>query len=369
MRRNFWLSSVLICAPSVGVIACAVFFYHTALPDLVKMEATRVRNEYREVAQELKEHPETATHLQRGKGSDWAMEGRMAPGRWGMHPAVVEGYQLVWYQPDTDNPEILATTVETIPVRNFALYSTLGGLGIVLLVVGMSLVGMRYLIVYGRSRDDFMAATAHDLITPLVGLRGMIGRNDEEARHLTERLLRLVQNVQDFLRLGGRRKKPDCHPFDVRQAYESAYQSFREDFRDWFEGEDVAVECPKDLPPAQGDELLTIQILWNLLGNSLKYAAPFGRVKVVFAVDGRFVTVACVDEGQGMTKHEMRHAFDRYYRAKTILKSGKGGFGIGLCTSREFAREMGGNLTLHPNHPKGCVFTLSLPGVYPFFDR
>ena len=41
--------------------------------------------------------------------------------------------------------------------------------------------------------------------------------------------------------------------------------------------------------------------------------------------------------------------------------SGKGGFGIGLCTAREFARAMGGDLTVRPNDPKGCVFTLSLP--------
>ena len=62
-----------------------------------------------------------------------------------------------------------------------------------------------------------------------------------------------------------------------------------------------------------------------------------------------------------MTPGEMRQAFDRYYRAKTVLKSGKGGFGIGLCTAREFARAMGGDLVVEGNAPKGCVFTLSLP--------
>ena len=46
-----------------------------------------------------------------------------------------------------------------------------------------------------------------------------------------------------------------------------------------------------------------------------------------------------------MTSGQMRKAFDRYYRAQTVLQSGKGGFGIGLCTAREFARAMGGDLT------------------------
>jgi signal transduction histidine kinase len=51
---------------------------------------------------------------------------------------------------------------------------------------------------------------------------------------------------------------------------------------------------------------------------------------------------------------------DRY----TILsKLGKGGFGIGLTTARDFARAMGGDLTIKANAPNGCVFTLTLPAV------
>jgi len=44
-----------------------------------------------------------------------------------------------------------------------------------------------------------------------------------------------------------------------------------------------------------------------------------------------------------------------------VLQSGKGGFGIGLCTAREFAEEMGGSLSVRSNSPRGCVFTLKLP--------
>ena len=69
------------------------------------------------------------------------------------------------------------------------------------------------------------------------------------------------------------------------------------------------------------------------------------------------------DEGQGMTKRQMKKAFDRYYRSRTVLESGKGGFGIGLCTAKEFAVAMGGTLSVGANSPKGCVFTLELPAI------
>ena len=84
---------------------------------------------------------------------------------------------------------------------------------------------------------------------------------------------------------------------------------------------------------------------------------------VRFAQEGKFVKVEFVDEGQGMTPRQMKKAFDRYYRARTVLQSGKGGFGIGLCTAREFARAMGGDLTVRANAPHGCVFTLVLPAT------
>jgi two-component system C4-dicarboxylate transport sensor histidine kinase DctB len=83
-------------------------------------------------------------------------------------------------------------------------------------------------------------------------------------------------------------------------------------------------------------------------------------VKAVFSRCGGRVRLELADEGQGMTKKQMKKAFDRYYRSRTVLESGKGGFGIGLCTAREFAEAMGGTLSVRSNNPKGCVFTLEL---------
>ncbi len=227
-------------------------------------------------------------------------------------------------------------------------------------LTGMTFIGIRYFVEYIKTRDDFLAATAHDLTTPLVGMRYAIGRSNDDVRVLNERMVRLVENIKDFMKLGGKRPAPKRAEFDIVKAYNEAYAIFRDDYRDLFDGEDVPVEI-EGVPRVLADETMTVQILWNLLGNDLKYAAPHGAVKVRFFVDGKFVKVEFVDEGQGMTPRQMRRAFDRYYRAKTVLESGKGGFGIGLCTAREFAQAMGGSLSVRANTPRGCVFTLSLP--------
>ena len=209
-------------------------------------------------------------------------------------------------------------------------------------------------------------------------MRYSIGRNDEEAKVLNERMIRLVANIKDFLRLGGKRPRPQRDEVDLVKCYEEAYALFREDVRDVTGGSDIPVEMGTDpteplkngtfagpVPnfAAVGDETLVVQILWNLIGNDLKYALPFGPVRVRFFREGGFACVEFADEGKGMSKREMARAFDRYYRAKTVLESGKGGFGIGLCTAREFARAMGGDLSVRANSPHGCIFTLSLPSA------
>lgn len=369
-----------LCLPTAAVVVFGVWFLVERVPDIIRNEHRRVQAEYREYARELKARPETGFAVIRAKSGPWAKDRKMAPGYWGTVPSgtaysvpspdgapvlssVPEERTLVWFS-DEGNA-CVATLVETVEEVDFRLVFLVCVPFALFVLVGMTALGVRYFIDYVKARDDFMSATAHDLTTPLVGLRYMIGTDDEEAKILNERMLRLVANIKDFLKLGGRRTKPVLAEVDLLSAYREAYALFRADYRDLFDGDDVELSVDGHAPEGTlrvlADETMLVQVLWNLLGNDLKYAAPFGRVSVRIAVEDAFVRMDFTDEGKGMTPREMRRAFDRYYRAKTVLESGKGGFGIGLCTAREFARAMGGDLTVRANRPHGCTFTLSLP--------
>lgn len=376
--------ALCLCLPTAVVIVFALRFALVETPRIVAGERDRVDAACEAAARDLLENPESAGFVwRRGEGivsgdasraddfpanrpwKDWQSRGRRKTKEmWGWLETP-EG-RLVWIRdtrPGGDANTVYGRQTDILE-RDYARYIyILGGFSLFVLI-GITFLGTRYFVESVKTRDDFMAAAAHDLTTPLVGLRFMIGRDDAEARTLNERLIRLVDNIKDFMRLGGRRREPRCETVDLLKAYDEAYSLFREDYRDLFDGRDVPVEIQRtDLPalPVLGDATLLVQVLWNLLGNDLKYAAPYGSVRVVFRQAGGRVTADFVDEGPGMTRAQMRRAFDRYYRAKTVLESGKGGFGIGLCTAREFARAMGGDLTVRANAPKGCVFTLELP--------
>ena len=373
MKGRFY--SFLIILPALMVVAAGAWLVLTYVPKAIATEPSRIGREYRAIAEDLAQNPGKQTSVgDRQKG--WRQVGKIDGSPWGY---VVHGDRAtVWLQ--TATHYCRAVEVDTIKPFPYVLVFYVGGsvaFVVLLSLAAFSLVCFRRFM---RERDDFLAATAHDLTTPLVGMRYMIGRNDDEARRLVERLLVIVGNIRDFLCLGGRSRPSEPKPLNLVALCREAYALFAEDYRDLFDGKDVEiaistdgdvrcpsvrstdgdVRCPSEVW-ALADETLVMQILWNLFGNDLKYAAPYGRVAVRVFQRGDRAVVEFVDEGVGMTPRQRRRCFDRYYRARTVLEAGKGGFGIGLCTAREFARAMGGDLSVRANEPRGCIFTLSLP--------
>lgn len=237
-----------------------------------------------------------------------------------------------------------------VPVRAIARW---GGLALALAMAAALWFSIRSFRRDTELRDEFLAAASHDLMTPLVCLRFAYDPSQ------VERLIRLVDNINGFLKLGGRRPPPKLEVFPVGRAIEAAYGIFR---REYAEEESGEVEFSGDFEAnVLADETLLVQVLWNLFGNELKYAAPYGKVRVMAKRLANRVAVEFSDGGPGMTWWQRFNCFNRYYRARTAMVSGKGGFGIGLCVARELASLMHGNLSVRPASPRGCIFTLYLP--------
>ena len=352
------LFSFFICFPAVLVITVGAWLIFANVPRAIRNEPSRIGREYRDIAEDLIAHPEKAGHSG-PRVAGWRQVSKINGTPWGY--AVNGDRTTVWFR--NGEKEWRWTEMDAITPFPYALVFYGGGAVAALVLIFLTAMTLGSLRKFDRERDDFLAAAAHDLTTPIVAMRRLIGRNDEEAKRLNERMSLVVSNLKDFLKLGGKRREPVPSRFDAVALCHEAYELFKDDYED-SEGGAVAFDFSRlvgETAEIVADETMTLQILWNLFGNDLKYAAPYGKVEVRVFIDGKDVVVDFVDEGMGMTPAQMNRAFDRYYRAKTVLETGKGGFGIGLCTAREFARAMGGDLTVCANEPKGCVFTLRLP--------
>lgn len=250
-------------------------------------------------------------------------------------------------------------------------------LGVCLLVLLVSsLLGGAILLVRSAQKarsdllkkTDFVSTVTHELKTPLTTIRlcadliesGAI--TDEaglqRAAHSivaeSDRLSRIVTNVLTLGRM--ELKRQQLSPENV------SLEALIREVAMTVPGFRFAMSIPEELRVRV--ERLSLQgILFNLFENAVKYAAKGGPVDVeAERFEGRpLVRLRVMDRGPGMTKEEMAHAFDQFWRADNSVVRETGGVGLGLSIARGLARRMGGDLTVSPRMGGGCVFTLDLP--------
>ena len=361
-KKRLYFYMAMLALPALLIVGVGAGFVVAMVPGEIAQIPSETTRNYRVSAVELAEDPDGGERLaERPKG--WTQVGKINKAvPWGYVEGEAPSRETkVWVK--SGEREWRVVTVPKYRPFPYAAVFYYGAGAVALGLILMTIFAIRYFWRWMKERDDFLAATSHDLTTPVVGLQMMLKLNDVgEAQTIAKRLALVVENVKGFLLQGGRRVPAKKDAFDVAALAREAYRIFAADYED--------LHQPVAFGDVEGgalnvlaDETLTLQILWNLFGNDLKYAAPYGKVSVRFRREGKFAFVDFVDEGQGMTRYQMRHAFDRYYRAQTVLASGKGGFGIGLCTARDSARRMGGGLSVRANSPTGCVFTLKLPAA------
>ena len=120
------------------------------------------------------------------------------------------------------------------------------------------------------------------------------------------------------------------------------------------QGEDVVVE---------GDREEIRAAVTNLVDNAIKYSGKQIMVAVEIAKLGaRRVAISVRDQGIGITGHELKHVFRRFYRIQSALSSRVRGTGLGLSIVHAVARRHGGRVYAESEGTgEGSTFTLELP--------
>jgi PAS domain S-box-containing protein len=106
------------------------------------------------------------------------------------------------------------------------------------------------------------------------------------------------------------------------------------------------------------------QILLNLLGNASKFTPSGGKVSVHWSTDGQRVHITVADTGRGIPAELLSQIFEPFVQVNREIDARKQkGMGLGLAISRELARAMGGDITVHSVVGEGSTFTVSLPAA------
>lgn len=109
------------------------------------------------------------------------------------------------------------------------------------------------------------------------------------------------------------------------------------------------------------DHEYVLQVLSNLVGNSIKFTPAGGIIRVTAEEQDAFLHFSVEDSGPGISRQQLPHVFDRYWQGKN---SGKCSVGLGLSISKKIVEAHGGQIWVEANDfNKGAKFHFTLPFV------
>lgn len=223
-----------------------------------------------------------------------------------------------------------------------------------------------------RQRSRFAASAAHELRTPLAGLRmygemlaeglGDPNRSREYARRVAEeaeRLGRVVSNVLGFSRLEQGLLKVNPEVGDLVPACREHIERLRPTLEQ--AGADVRLIAPESLPKVRFDADALGQILQNLLDNAEKYSrgAEDRTIEVRLSPRPKGVVLEVADHGPGIPpelRGRLFHAFSR--GANNDVPEG---LGLGLMLTQSLARLQGGRISYANGERGGAVLSVVFP--------
>lgn len=222
-------------------------------------------------------------------------------------------------------------------------------------------------------KDEFMANTSHELRTPLHGIIGLAesliegaaGELSERAKTSLamialsgKRLANLVNDILDFSKLKNNEIKLRCRPTDLHSLTEIVL-TFSESLI-VTKPLELHNEIDEQVPLVSADENRVQQILYNLVGNAIKFTES-GRVTVSAQVEGEFLVITVTDTGIGIALEHQEHIFKSFEQVDGSIDRQYSGTGLGLSVTKQLVELHQGRIWVESEVNQGSSFSFSLP--------
>lgn len=221
---------------------------------------------------------------------------------------------------------------------------------------------------HDRERSDLVATVAHELRSPLTGIKGFSStlltkwdRFSDDQRQLmletidadADRLTRLITELLDAARIEAGRlalRREGVHvPELVAHVLTSAGSG---------DGLIGALDAEDDVPMIWADRDRLLQVFTNLVENAIRHGLGLRRVSI--AAEGEGVRIDVLDEGPGIAAEDRPRVFSRFWR------SGPGaGSGLGMYIVAGIVDEHGGSISIEDGNERGATVRVWLPVSKP----
>ena len=227
-------------------------------------------------------------------------------------------------------------------------------------------------------KSRLLATVSHDIRTPLSGIAGMSNLladtrlTPEQANYLasirqsTAALAQLVDDLLDFSSLEAGRFKLRPRTEAPRQLIENVVEMLAP--RAHAKGIEIASCVSAAVPETLVfDPGRLRQVLYNLVGNAVKFTAQ-GGVLVNVGFSGGKLQIDVCDTGPGMSEEEQERVFQEFEQAGSEIDKASG-TGLGLSIASRIVTQAGGTLTVTSEEGQGSTFSIRLPAVSANADQ
>ncbi len=227
---------------------------------------------------------------------------------------------------------------------------------------------------HDRRRSTFLSVVSHELRTPMTAIRsftenmldGVTGPLTElqhtyltRIQHNVARLGRIIVQLLDWSRLDTENVQLRLEEVCIHQIATITADSLQMVARE--KTVTLTVASAESLPPVQGDRDKLEQILWNLIGNAIKFTPAGGRVAVEFCVSPPGFLQTCIaDSGCGIDADHLPNIFDEFSRVPSAMPTSQGAQ-LGLCITKTLVTMHRGQIWVDSQPAVGSRFYFTLP--------
>ncbi len=224
-----------------------------------------------------------------------------------------------------------------------------------------------------RVKSDFISTAAHQLRTPLTGIRWALEaleKSDLSEEHKalvksasdkSHELVAIVGTLLDISAIESGKYKYTFVPVDIQSIASEVVA----DFTPLAQSGKVALYLESSatpIPPVRADQERIKWVLNNLIENAVRYTPAGGSVRITTQALGTSVLLSVRDTGIGIGNEDRENIFERFYRAQNAITVQNGGNGLGLYIARTIATDHNGDISFASNtEGPGTTFTLTLP--------
>jgi PAS domain S-box-containing protein len=204
---------------------------------------------------------------------------------------------------------------------------------------------------------------AHEIGTPMNVILGraeyLLQRTADEGmkRGLSTIVTQIerITKVMNQLLAFARRKRPERRAVDLGEIVEDSLEMFQERMTHGRITLEKTIEA--DMPPVHADRDQLVQVLINLVTNSLHAMPEGGRLRLSLDRENRHLRLGVSDTGHGMTEEIRSKVFEPFFTTKDFGK----GTGLGLTVVKGIIEEHGGTIDVESVIDKGTTFWIRFP--------